>query len=445
MRNKGEKMKKTNFLLSVMVLGGIVSTAAPVSFADEVGTGNEAIAQSTVSTYENQIAGTETQESALETQNSSTISTTEATAVESSEITEATGSAVEETAPESEEQSTEATEATKATETVENQLDDGEVLVHTTQTDLSQFEVSIASRFARSSSNTQQQFIDSVAPSARTLASQNDLYASVMIAQAIVESGWGKSQLASAPNYNLFGIKGSYNGQSVTFPTAEFVNGQWITVNAAFRKYPSYKQSLEDNVHILKTTSFQSGVYYYSGAWKSNTKSYKDATVWLTGRYATAPNYATTLNSVIETYNLTQYDSQPQVPTSPMYRLYNPNTGEHLYSLNEGEKNSLPKIGWKYEGVAWLAPNSGTKVYRMYNPNSGDHHYTAAQSEINFLKKLGWRYEGLSFYSGGSKAILRLFNPNEQTGTHHYTMSTKERDYLVKLGWRYEGIGFYGN
>ncbi|MEA4829006.1 MAG: glucosaminidase domain-containing protein, partial [Enterococcus thailandicus] len=220
-------MKKTNFLLSVMVLGGIVSTAAPVSFADEVGTGNEAIAQSTVSTYENQIAGTETQESALETQNSSTISTTEATAVESSEITEATGSAVEETAPESEEQSTEATEATeatKATETVENQLDDGEVLVHTTQTDLSQFEVSIASRFARSSSNTQQQFIDSVAPSARTLASQNDLYASVMIAQAIVESGWGKSQLASAPNYNLFGIKGSYNGQSVTFPTAEFVN-----------------------------------------------------------------------------------------------------------------------------------------------------------------------------------------------------------------------------
>lgn len=444
MRNKGEKMKKTNFLLSVMVLGGIVSTVTPVSFADEVGTGNETIAQSTVSTYEDVIATTETQDStaATQTQTSPTTGITESTTVESSEIAEST---VEETTPESEEQSTETTETTEATESIENQLEDGEVLVHTTPTDLSQFQVSNASRFARSSSNTQQQFIDSIASSARTLANANDLYASVMIAQAIVESGWGNSALASAPNYNLFGIKGSYNGQSVTFPTSEYVNGQWITVNAAFRKYPSYKESLEDNVHILKTTSFQPGVYYYSGAWKSNTKSYKDATAWLTGRYATAPNYAEILNNVIETYNLTQYDSQPQASTSPMYRLYNPNTGEHLYSLNEGEKNSLPKIGWKYEGVAWLAPNSGTKVYRMYNPYSGDHHYTAAQSEINFLKKLGWRYEGLSFYSGGSKAILRLFNPNEKTGTHHYTMSTKERDYLVKLGWRYEGIGFYGN
>lgn len=433
-------MKKTNFLLSVIVLGGIVSTATPVSFADETGVSNETVVQSTINTYEDAIATTETQNSTATTQTSPITGTTESTTVESSEVVDST---VEETTPESEEPSTETPEAT---ETVENQLDNGEVLVHTTQTDLSQFEVSVASRFARSSSTTQQQFIDSIAPSARTLASQNDLYASVMIAQAIVESGWGKSQLASAPNYNLFGIKGSYNGQSVTFPTAEFVNGQWITVNAAFRKYPSYKQSLEDNVHILKTTSFQAGTYYYSGAWKSNTKSYKDATAWLTGRYATAPNYASTLNNVIETYNLTQYDeNQAQVTTSPMYRLYNPNTGEHLYSLNEGEKNNLPKYGWKYEGVAWLAPNSGTKVYRMYNPYSGDHHYTAAQSEINFLKKLGWRYEGLSFYSGGSKAILRLFNPNEKTGTHHYTMSTKERDYLVKLGWRYEGIGFYGN
>ncbi len=37
-----------------------------------------------------------------------------------------------------------------------------------------------------------------------------------------------------------------------------------------------------------------------------------------------------------------------------------------------------------------------------------------AQSEINSLTKIGWRYEGLSFYSGGSKPIYRLFNPNEK-------------------------------
>ncbi|MDA9461207.1 glycoside hydrolase family 73 protein [Enterococcus mundtii] len=337
------------------------------------------------------------------------------------------------------------TENVEKTESVTNPLTNGEELTHTHQADLSQFEnPGIAAFSARSSSNAQQAFIDSIAASAQTLASANDLYASVMIAQAIVESGWGKSTLASAPNYNLFGIKGSYNGQSVTMPTSEFVNGQWITVNAAFRKYPSYAESLQDNVTVLKTTSFQSGVYYYSGAWKSNTSSYKDATAWLTGRYATAPNYGSTLNNIIETYNLTQYDT-PNSSSSPMYRLYNKSTGQHLYTLNAGEKNYLSTVGWKYEGIAWQAPNSGQPVYRLYNPNNGDHHYTMAQSEINFLTPLGWRYEGLSFYSGGSKPIYRLFNPNETIGTHHYTLSSVERDSLTPLGWRYEGIGFYAN
>ena len=61
------------------------------------------------------------------------------------------------------------------------------------------------------------------------------------------------------------------------------------------------------------------------------------------------------------------------------------------------EKNYLPTVGWEYEGIAWQAPNSGQPVYRLYNPYSGDHHYTMAQSEINSLTKIGWRYEGLSF------------------------------------------------
>jgi flagellum-specific peptidoglycan hydrolase FlgJ len=68
-----------------------------------------------------------------------------------------------------------------------------------------------AFRSARSAVNTQQAFINQIAPSAKTLASANNLYASVMIAQAIVESGWGSSTLSKAPNYNLFGIKGTYN------------------------------------------------------------------------------------------------------------------------------------------------------------------------------------------------------------------------------------------
>ena len=156
----------------------------------------------------------------------------------------------------------------------------------------------------------QGRFIEDTAVHAQSVAGRNDLYASVMIAQAILESGYGTSGLSSAPNYNLFGIKGSYNGQSVTMKTWEHFNGQDVTINAQFRKYPSYKESFEDNARVIKNTSFSPGNYYYSGAWKSNTNSYQDATAWLTGRYATDPNYNNKLNHLIVTHNLTQYDGK---------------------------------------------------------------------------------------------------------------------------------------
>lgn len=308
-----------------------------------------------------------------------------------------------------------------------------------------------AFRSARSSVSTQQAFINQIAPSAKTLASANNLYASVMIAQAIVESAWGSSTLSKAPNYNLFGIKGSYNGQSVTMKTQEWSASQgWYWIDAKFRKYPSYKESLGDNVTVLKTTSFSPGNYYYSGAWKSNTKSYKDATAWLTGKYATAPDYGSTLNSIIQTYNLTQYDtgsgtSTPQpVQTNAMYRLYNPNSGEHFYTASAAERDNVKKAGWRYEGIGWQAPKSGTPVYRLYNPNAGDHHYTPHAYEKNDLIKKGWRYEGISWYSGGSKPLYRLYNPNAKAGSHHYTLLQSERNNLIKQGWRNEGIGWYG-
>ena len=153
-----------------------------------------------------------------------------------------------------------------------------------------------------------QQFIDYIGNSARKLASNNDLYASVMIAQAMIESGWGTSGLASAPNYNLFGIKGDYNGSSVNMGTQEDDGtGSLYSISSNFRKYPSYKESLEDYVSLLRGgTSGNSQIY--AGAWKSNTTSYQDATKFLTGRYATDTTYADKLNSVIEKYNLTQFD-----------------------------------------------------------------------------------------------------------------------------------------
>lgn len=176
-----------------------------------------------------------------------------------------------------------------------------------------------------SNASSQQQFINQIAPHAQSVANANDLYASVMMAQAILESAWGQSTLAQAPNYNLFGIKGSYNGQTVYMNTLEFLNGQWVTKNEPFRRYPSFAESFMDNARTLRTVSFQSGVYYYAGAWKSNTTSYRDATAWLTGRYATDPNYATSLNRIIETYGLTQYDTPSNgTPSTVVGDVVNP-------------------------------------------------------------------------------------------------------------------------
>ena len=184
----------------------------------------------------------------------------------------------------------------------------------------------------------QAQFIENTAYHAQSVAGPNDLYASVMIAQAILESGYGSSSLSSPPNHNLFGIKGAYNGQSVTMQTWEHFNGQDVIINAQFRKYPSYRESFEDNARVLKTTSFSPGNYFYSGAWKSNTNTYQDATRWLTGRYATDPNYNVKLNNLIVTHNLTQYDTPGSGNGN---NSNNNNGGNNNNNANQGKTHTV--------------------------------------------------------------------------------------------------------
>ena len=132
-----------------------------------------------------------------------------------------------------------------------------------------------------------------------------------------------------------------------------------------------------------------------------------------------------------------------------MYRLYNPYTGEHFYTADGNEKNSLTGIGWRDEGTGWTAPTkSNTPVYRLYNPyvKGGDHHYTTSTDEYNKLKDAGWRQEGIGWYSDDAKGVplYRQYNPYAQTGTHNYTADKNENDVLVSKGWREEGIAWYG-
>ena len=130
-----------------------------------------------------------------------------------------------------------------------------------------------------------------------------------------------------------------------------------------------------------------------------------------------------------------------------MYRLYNPNSGEHFYTSNENEARSVEASGWTYEGIAWYAPVvSWTRVYRLYNPYVGDHHYTTDRGERDALMAVGWKSEGLGWYSDDAHGIplYRQYNPNAVTGSHNYTASIDENNALVALGWRAEGIGWYG-
>lgn len=159
---------------------------------------------------------------------------------------------------------------------------------------------------------TTEEFIAKVGDYARTVGQEKDLYASVMIAQAILESGSGSSQLAQEPNNNLFGIKGDYKGQFIVYGTWED-DGQGNSYNtdASFRVYPSMKESFED-YSVLLIDGLIDNPMIYQGAWKSNTTTYQDATQALTGTYATDTQYNQKLNELIETYNLTQYDQEKE-------------------------------------------------------------------------------------------------------------------------------------
>ncbi|MGG5332482.1 glucosaminidase domain-containing protein [Enterococcus sp. AZ163] len=165
-------------------------------------------------------------------------------------------------------------------------------------------------QFSFTRSQTTESFIQAISKDAQQIAWKEDLYASVMIAQAILETGSGNSQLARPPHHNLFGIKGSYQGKNVTFNTQEDQgNGQLYTTKAAFRQYPSYKESLEDYAALLRK-GIPGNAEFYQATWKENAATFQEASKALTGKYATDTSYDKKLNALIETYQLMQFDQE---------------------------------------------------------------------------------------------------------------------------------------
>lgn len=149
-------------------------------------------------------------------------------------------------------------------------------------------------------SNATTQLINDMIPSISYIKSKG-LYPSVAFAQAIHESGGGTSDLAKESN-NLFGVKGTYNGQGKSWKTKENVaGGAEISINATFKHYPSKADSILDYVDLISTRSRYSNAVNALSPFES-IKAIKE------GGYATDPQYIYKIMNTIDTYDLTQFD-----------------------------------------------------------------------------------------------------------------------------------------
>lgn len=184
----------------------------------------------------------------------------------------------------------------------------------------------------------------------------------------------------------------------------------------------------------------------------------------VTGRTYSTSEYAAKIDEFINTGGSSMTNpgsngdpnegNQPPVETpeikdaEPMYRVYNPNSGEHFFTSNSQERQALINAGWINEGIGWYAPTNREEypVYRLYNPIAGEHHFTPLAEERYGLIRAGWWDEEIGWFSDPDKRVplLRAYNPYAFSGTHNYTVDTKEHSALLSMGWVDEGVGWYG-
>lgn len=163
---------------------------------------------------------------------------------------------------------------------------------------------------------TPEEVIEAVAPLFTADMQESGILASVSLAQFILESGYGKSELSQNAN-NGFGMKENLSGNTWSGSTweegsvyekqtQEFVGGKYITIVSAFRKYDCLEDSIADHSA------------YLSGAQRGNAKRYEGIvgekdyrqaiTIIINGGYATSPTYISSICELIERYDLTRYD-----------------------------------------------------------------------------------------------------------------------------------------
>ncbi|WP_258185850.1 MULTISPECIES: peptidoglycan DD-metalloendopeptidase family protein [unclassified Enterococcus] len=225
------------------------------------------------------------------------------------------------------------------------------------------------------------EFIKGIGEDAWKIGLEEDLYGSVMIAQAILESASGQSELSQAPYHNLFGIKGTVEGKGVTFKTQEDDgSGNLYTIDATFRQYEDYEATFKDYAKLLKE-GLAHDSDFYKGTWKSETESYEDATDFLTGRYATDTQYGEKLNALIEAYALTSYDKEkaalPEGTDEMIHPVMNPVVSSTFGPRGDGFHRGIDFAAPL--GTPILASLAGTVIRSEYHNSWGN--YVAIEHE----------------------------------------------------------------
>ena len=150
-------------------------------------------------------------------------------------------------------------------------------------------------------------FLSMFGPIAREENRISGIPASVTLAQAALETGWGKSTIGAAKN--LFGIKGTGPAGTTSHQTQEWQNGGFITIQAGFRKYNTWLESIQDHTAFLQKTRYQNAFKYTDNPDQFAREIHKAG-------YATDPEYSNKLIRLMNQYNMRQYNVVGATPAT---------------------------------------------------------------------------------------------------------------------------------
>lgn len=220
---------------------------------------------------------------------------------------------------------------------------------------------------------TKSEFIPTIAPLvvAENIRRGNPLFSSVVIAQAIYESGWGQSRIMMKANA-IFGIKATadWTGKVYNANTQECYDGvSYTNITACFRAYNSLAESISDYFDLITKLE------RYRKATVSETPL-ECITAIKNGGYATHPTYIDTIMSIINSNNLTQYDNSN-------YIEYIVKSGDTLSEIAEKYNTTYQKIAQdnNIENPNLIYPNQKLKIYTNVSQGTNEIIYTVKSGD----------------------------------------------------------------